>query len=325
MKDQGILCRYGLALVCSAVFVVTGCASKSPAPVVERGGQVGSQQTPGAAAALASKDVYLVKKGDTLYSIALDHGLDYKDLVAWNAIENPNRILVGQPLRVRAPGAAAAAEGTVVKPVAMTSGVEQRSLTAGAGGEVLKREPKAGKEPYSDQALARAQAQPKFVEPVAVAVVPTAKPEARAEAKPEGKPEAAAETKAGDAALGSEEITWTWPANGKLIGTFSEGGNKGIDINGKAGDAVLAASGGKVVYSGTGLRGYGKLVIVKHNNIFLTAYAHNQNVLVKEGQSVSKGQKIAEMGNTDADQVKLHFEVRRQGKPVDPIKHLPQR
>jgi lipoprotein NlpD len=337
MKDQGILFRYGLALACTAVLVLDGCASKSPAPVVERGGQGGAQQTPGAAP-LASKDVYLVKRGDTLYSIALDHGLDYKDLVAWNAIENPNRILVGQPLRVRAPGAAAAAEGTVVKPVAMTSGVEQRSLTAGAGGEVLKREPKAGKEPYSEQALARAQAQPKFVEPVAVAVVPTAKPEVRnetrtevrTEAKPEpraeAKPaEAAAETRVGDAALGSEEITWTWPANGKLIGTFSEGGNKGIDINGKAGDAVLAASGGKVVYSGTGLRGYGKLVIVKHNNTFLTAYAHNQNVLVKEGQSVSKGQKIAEMGNTDADQVKLHFEVRRQGKPVDPLKHLPQR
>jgi lipoprotein NlpD len=88
---------------------------------------------------------------------------------------------------------------------------------------------------------------------------------------------------------------------------------------------VLAAGGGKVVYSGTGLRGYGKLVIVKHNNTYLTAYAHNQNVLVKEGQSVGKGQKIAEMGNTDADQVKLHFEIRRQGKPVDPLKHLPQR
>jgi lipoprotein NlpD len=141
--------------------------------------------------------VYLVKRGDTLYSIALDHGLDYKDLVAWNAIENPNRILVGQPLRVRAPGAAAAAEGAVVKPVAMTSGVEQRSLTAGAGGEVLKREPKAGKEPYSEQALARAQAQPKFVEPVAVAVVPMAKPEVRNEAKPEPRAEAKPEGKAG--------------------------------------------------------------------------------------------------------------------------------
>ena len=116
-----------------------------------------------------------------------------------------------------------------------------------------------------------------------------------------------------------------WPANGKLLGTFSEGGNKGIDINGKAGDPVLAAGAGKVVYSGTGLRGYGKLGIVKHNNTYLTAYAHNQNLLVKEGQSVTKGQKIAEMGNTDADQVKLHFEIRRQGKPIDPLKQLPQR
>ena len=143
--------------------------------------------------------------------------------------------------------------------------------------------------------------------------------------KAEARPEAQGEAKPGDTAAGGEEITWTWPASGKLVGTFSEGGNKGIDINGKAGDAVLAAGGGKVVYSGTGLRGYGKLVIVKHNNTYLTAYAHNQNVLVKEGQSVSKGQKIAEMGNTDADQVKLHFEIRRQGKPVDPLKHLPQR
>ena len=119
-------------------------------------------------------------------------------------------------------------------------------------------------------------------------------------------------------------ITLAWPAQGTLLAGFTSA-NKGIDISGKAGDTVLAAGGGKVVYSGTGLRGYGKLVIVKHNNTYLTAYAHNQNLLVKEGQTVSKGQKIAEMGNTDADQVKLHFEIRRQGKPVDPLKHLPQR
>ncbi|MDQ5960632.1 MAG: lipoprotein NlpD, partial [Pseudomonadota bacterium] len=100
---------------------------------------------------------------------------------------------------------------------------------------------------------------------------------------------------------------------------------KGIDIGGKAGDPVIAAGDGKVVYSGTGLRGYGMLIIVKHNATFLSAYAHNQKLLVKEGQTVSKGQKIAEMGNSDADQVKLHFEVRRQGKPVDPLKYLPQR
>jgi lipoprotein NlpD len=125
--------------------------------------------------------------------------------------------------------------------------------------------------------------------------------------------------------VGGDEFVWIWPANGKTVGTFSEGASKGVDIAGKAGDPVVSAGDGKVVYSGTGLRGYGKLVIVKHNNTYLSAYAHNQNVLVKEGQSVTKGQKIAEMGSTDADQVKLHFEVRRQGKPVDPLKYLPQR
>ena len=134
------------------------------------------------------------------------------------------------------------------------------------------------------------------------------------------------ETKAPEvAASGNDEVAWIWPASGKTVGTFSESGSKGVDIAGKAGDPVIAAADGRVVYSGTGLRGYGKLVILKHNNTYLSAYAHNQNILVKEGQSVSKGQKIAEMGNTDADQVKLHFEVRRQGKPVDPLKYLPVR
>ena len=183
----------------------------------------------------------------------------------------------------------------------------------------MKREPKAGKEAYSEQALVRAQQKP--AEPV----VATAKPVTKAETKPEAKPEAAGDDNKSSESSSNDEIAWNWPANGKLLGTFSEGGNKGIDIGGRAGEAVLAASGGKVVYSGSGLRGYGKLVIVKHNNNFLTAYAHNQNILVKEGQMVNKGQKIAEMGNTDADQVKLHFEVRRQGKPVDPLKFLPQR
>jgi len=149
--------------------------------------------------------------------------------------------------------------------------------------------------------------------------------EASSEAKPESKPETKPEAKPAEASVSGDEIAWIWPANGKTLATFSEGGNKGVDIAGKTGDPVIAAGDGKVVYSGTGLRGYGKLVIIKHNNTYLSAYAHNQNILVKEGQSVSKGQKIAEMGNTDADQVKLHFEVRRQGKPVDPLKYLPPR
>ena len=122
-----------------------------------------------------------------------------------------------------------------------------------------------------------------------------------------------------------DDIAWIWPAQGKLIAGFDEVKNKGFDIDGKAGDPIIAAGDGRVVYSGAGLRGYGNLIILKHNNTFLTAYAHNQTLLVKEDQTVKKGQKIAEMGNSDADRVKLHFEIRRQGKPVDPSRYLPAR
>jgi lipoprotein NlpD len=123
-----------------------------------------------------------------------------------------------------------------------------------------------------------------------------------------------------------EGLAFIWPAAGPLLGGFDEAKNKGLDIGGKAGDAVMAAADGQVVYAGAGLRGYGNLLILKHNNTFLTAYAHNQSLLVKEDQKVKKGQKIAEMGNSDsASGVKLHFEIRRQGKPVDPAKLLPVR
>lgn len=124
---------------------------------------------------------------------------------------------------------------------------------------------------------------------------------------------------------GEDDVPFAWPANGSLIAGFDEARNKGYDIGGKAGDPVLAAADGRVVYAGAGLRGYGNLIILKHNNTYLTAYAHNQTLLVKEDQSVRKGQKIAEMGSTDADRVKLHFEIRRQGKPVDPSRYLPAR
>ncbi len=128
------------------------------------------------------------------------------------------------------------------------------------------------------------------------------------------------------AAPADEGLAFIWPAAGPLLGGFDEAKNKGLDIGGKAGDAVMAAADGQVVYAGAGLRGYGNLLILKHNNTFLTAYAHNQALLVKEDQKVKKGQKIAEMGNSDsASGVKLHFEIRRQGKPVDPAKLLPVR
>jgi lipoprotein NlpD len=193
----------------------------------------------------------------------------------------------------------------VVRPIGDASAVGRPS--AGEGNtDLLKREPKAGKEPYSEQALAQARSDGQQ------------KPAASAGEKPAAAVATVAATSAGKG-------PWIWPAEGKVLATFSESGSKGIDIAGKAGDPVVAAGDGRIVYSGTGLRGYGKLVIIKHNATFLSAYAHNQNILVKEGQSVTQGQKIAEMGNTDADRVKLHFEVRRQGKPVDPLQYLPRR
>jgi lipoprotein NlpD len=308
MKIKCVFSQRSVAAVLAACVVFSGCASKGQAPVYGRDGQ------PSAAyPASSGKDLYTVKSGDTLYSIAREFGMDRRELIAINGIENPNQIAVGRVLKVKPQGATSApvvSETEVAKPIALDSGVEMRPL--GSPTDSLKREPKAGKEAYSDQALAHAQSQeqPKGAE--AAAAVP--KNEVKSDSKP-----AEADAQSGD------EIAWIWPASGKTVGTFSEGGSKGVDIAGKAGDPVIAAADGKVVYSGTGLRGYGKLVILKHNSTYLSAYAHNQTIAVKEGQTVTKGQKIAEMGSSDADQVKLHFEVRRQGKPVDPLKYLPGR
>ncbi len=128
---------------------------------------------------------------------------------------------------------------------------------------------------------------------------------------------------AAPSAVSSGDLALSWPAKGSVVGRFDDSKNKGLNIAGNVGDPVYAAGAGKVVYSGAGLRGYGNLVIIKHDSTFLTAYAHNRTLLVKEGDSVTRGQKIAEMGNSDADRVMLHFEVRRDGKPVDPMKYLP--
>ena len=172
------------------------------------------------------------------------------------------------------------------------------------------------------------------------AVAPKPVPPSKVEARPlDGKPAASAASGAAVSSApaasslplppltkeGDDDVDWAWPASGPVVGQFDDNRNKGLAIGGKEGDPVLAAADGRVVYAGSGLRGYGNLVIVKHNGTFLTAYAHNQTLLVKEDQVVRKGQKIAEMGSSDADRVKLHFEIRRQGKPVDPAKLLPPR
>lgn len=312
--------------------VLAGCMSQPPAPIVDRSSSAQSRAS--GPAVPAGPGSYTVKRGDTLYRIALEHGQDYKDIAAWNNITNPGSIREGQVLRVAPPGAtpAAGAGAVVAQPVVTAPVVETQALDApgkpvaapasvpsAPAPEGLKREPRGGKEPYSDEAYARlnrvGETPPKPV-PVAVDPKKEAKTETPPEAKPEPKPEPAA---------GPDDVTWQWPSTGKVTNGYSDAGNKGFDFGGKAGDPVLAAADGKVVYAGAGLRGYGELVIVKHNATFLSAYAHNRKILVKEGQQVTRGQKIAEMGNTDSESVKLHFEIRKQGKPIDPALYLPKR
>ena len=179
-------------------------------------------------------------------------------------------------------------------------------------GQVLRVVP-----PVSQEVVVQAVTKP------VVSAGSLAQPAASAPASPAASAPVAANNKPTPANDG--EINWIWPANGVVLAGFDEVKNKGLDIGGAAGDPVVAAADGRVVYVGAGLRGYGNLIILKHDNVYLTAYAHNQTLLVKEDQAVLKGQKIAAMGNSDADRVKLHFEVRRQGKPVDPAKYLPAR
>jgi lipoprotein NlpD len=235
---------------------------------------------------LGKPGYYAVKPGDTLIRIGLENGQNWKDLVKWNTLDNPNIIEVGQVLRVIAPGVDPNAASS--KPIS-TAKVETKPLDA---------------KPPTPSASGAA--------PV---VAPTPAPPAPAVATT-----APAATREGD-----DDLVWSWPATGNVTTPFDEGKVKGLSISGRAGDPVLAAADGRVIYAGSGLRGYGNLIMLKHNNTYLTAYAHNQTLLVKEDQAVRRGQKIAEMGSTDADSVKLHFEIRRQGKPIDPAKLLPPR
>lgn len=317
------------------VSLLAGCSTtpRTAAPVVERTTSSAKPAADPAKTAAATparpegKGYYTVKKGDTLYRIALESGQSYRDIVAWNNLTNPNDIKVDQVLRVSPPDGVQT--GAVVAPAAGASGIEVRPLGAStsvgaapAATGANKTGPRGDKRAYSDSTLAELE-KPDAAPSSAPAAAPAAASAAQTPAKPEAahpaeKPAVAA------AAADDDAVSWMWPAEGKVVGTF-DSGKKGVDIAGKSGQPVLAAGAGKVMYAGAGIRGYGNLVIVKHSNNLLSAYAHNKTILVKEGQAVTKGQKIAEMGNSDSDSVKLHFEIRQQGKPVDPSKYLPPR
>jgi len=265
-----------LAAVVMLALCAAACSTyRGPAPVEERavrGARAPAPKPPAATAAAAPKPAaadgfYTVKQGDTLYSIALDNGADYREVAQWNALDDPTKLRIGQVLRVKPPDARAEQRsGVVVSPAKGAGKVEARAIDSPAS--------------------------PARETPVA-------------------------------AAAAAEGVDFIWPAKGKVLAGFAEPRSKGIDIDGKIGDPVVAAAAGRVTYIGTGIPGMGKLVVIKHDNGFITVYAHNKDIVVKEQQAVARGQKIAELGNTDADRPKLHFQIRKGSAAVDPMRYLP--
>ena len=285
---SGILNRGVGWMTCLLAVTLVGCGSSplNRAPVEDRNNTGANSPTVAVAVKpppgfenAGKPGYYTVKPSDTLIHIGLEAGQSHKDIARWNALENPNKIEIGQVLRVVPPAGDAVVQTRPVN----AGNVVTAPITNAPGTATAK--------PASGAASA----------PVLAAAKPASAP----------------------VNGGEDELGWIWPGKGSVIAEFDEVKNKGVDLSGNAGDPVLASADGKVVYAGAGLRGYGTLIILKHNNTYLTAYAHNQSLQVKEDQTVKKGQKIAEMGSSDTDRVKLHFEVRRQGKPVDPLKYLP--
>ena len=298
------------------LLLVAGCAAQKPAPVVDRRAPPQAAEIkpapPGVQVAPVTPSYYTVKRGDTLYSIALEHGIDYRELARWNGLDDPSKLRTGMELRLAPTPDSPPPAGVQVGRVHAPGGIEARPLGTAAGSspqaapipEGVRNAPQAQRLPYSQQNLALLSKGE---------TAPVAKPEPP---KPEAVPTAPERD--------PEAIDFAWPARGKILAGFNEPTSKGLDIAGKPGDPVLAAAPGRVMYTGTGIRGYGQLIVIKHDNNFNSVYAHNRAILVKEGQNVTKGQRIAELGDTDADSPKLHFEIRKSGKPVDPMRYLPQ-
>jgi lipoprotein NlpD len=337
---------------------LAGCSSNPPAPVIDRLPTSKPSATNTVSTTKKTNrptyktgdwrpDTYIVKKGDTLFSIGLEYGYYYKDIAQANNISAPYNINVGQTLKFSALKDKSITAETKSVPTTTSDGVEITPINTDASASsttttstvikapsiVALTEPKAIREPYSDEALKKPLPIAKTIEKTAekgsekpvdksVATAPAAKPAVASTSDTKPSAEVKPNPDVKPSVDSSEDIDWAWPTKGKVVANFNEASNKGLDIGGSTGQAITAAAAGKVIYSGSDLRGYGKLVIIKHNANYLSVYAHNSLILVKEGQQVSRGQKIAEMGNTDSNTVKLHFEIRRQGKSVDPSKYL---
>jgi lipoprotein NlpD len=314
------------------VLGLAACSSTGPAPVSERtAGRTPSTPAKPVSKAESARPVtpqiapstnglHTVQRGDTLYAIAFANNLDYREVARWNRLDSADRIMVGQVLKLTPPPGA-----VEIKPLDETAPLEARPLAE----PTLVRTPQAVLLPYTEANWAQVTSAPPKTAATVPATAPTpsaATASAPTAAAPVVAPvSTAASAPAATPAASLAVESWLWPTEGTLAGRFGAAGGKGIDIVGARNTPVKAVAPGKVVYSGSGLRGYGRMLIVKHAGEYLSAYAHNETILVKEGDTVSAGQKIALMGDSDADRVKLHFEIRRYGKPLDPLDYLPER
>lgn len=273
------MCRLQAIITCLLVVLLAACSSTPVnAPVAARSSQPADKYTPASRGAAAGKSShYVVKRGDTLYSIAWQHGLGYRELAAMNGIRAPYTIYAGQRLKVRPAGARQAPTKATTRPATTAATPRPAPVTKPA----------------------------KTTRPVKSAPAPAAKD---------------------SAAVPAYNGQWVWPTRGRLLSGFSPGGpgKKGIDIGGHSGQPVKAAASGKVVYVGSGLVGYGRLIIIKHNESLLSAYGHNSKLLVEEGAHVQAGQLIAKMGSSGTNRTGLYFEIRKDGKPVNPLHYLPE-
>lgn len=248
-------------------------------------------------------DTHIVRKGDTVYAIAWQHGLDYRTLAAWNRLEHPFVIYPGQVLELRGRSVATAdsGAGATVSTAALpekTKVVLRKIEETGGDSDSSSTSPHVSGSGASSSSISRADA---------------------------GTPDDKGNAVQPDEFDGGTPVkTWHWPTTGKVVGAFGKSGDKGIHLSGTYEQPVVAAADGRVVYSGTGLVGYGRLIVLKHNKHFFSAYAHNSRILVEEGEIVKGGQRIALMGSSGSDRVKLHFEIRRDGRPVDPLSFLPR-
>ena len=305
----------------ASTLCLTACSDHPRAPIEDRNAAVTQQRTappepltrasskpatlPGYGDPIAPGTRYTVRKGDTLYAIAFRLGMDYRELARLNYISAPYRILPGQELRTAATQKAAAGKTS-----------SANSAAAGGSSKPVASTPQAATSKPSTKTSAPVtptpQGKPK------PAVVATSPPSSKATTSKQSTSRAT-EPKLGPVSR------WGWPSSGKVARKYSSNLHKGVDIQGSRGDPVKASASGVVVYSGTGVKGYGALLIIKHNDQYLSAYGHNDAILVEEGDAIKAGQQIAQMGSSGTDSVKLHFEIRRQGKPVDPLTLLPKR